>query len=168
MNDFRRLGLVEGKSRLVSVQPKGNQTIVRALLKGTPFEKLSAVKRPESIASGLLDPFPWDGDAALRGVRETNGLGVAVSDEEIAAAMKILASNTGIFAEASGAAGLAGVKKLREEGKLDKSDKVVVLVTASGLKESQTVTSRYFSADLDAPLVEPNFEDVRAAIERET
>ena len=59
---------------------------------------------------------------------------VAVSDEEIIDAIYELASKTGVFAEPAAAASFAGLKKYKEMHKLDKNDRVVVIITGSGLK----------------------------------
>jgi threonine synthase len=53
--------------------------------------------------------------------------------------MQDLARFEGVFAEPSGAAGLAGLKPLLEQGRLEPSDRVVVLVTGSGLKDIDAV-----------------------------
>jgi threonine synthase len=91
------------------------------------------------VASGLLDPFPWDGDAAIIGVRETKGAGVTANDDEIMKAVTDLAALEGVFSEPSGAAGLAGLRKALAEGLIDKNEITVVLVTGSGLKEPDKV-----------------------------
>jgi threonine synthase len=135
VRDFKEIGLVRNLPRLVCVQPKGNQALVRAIRNHRKFSGIVPEAHPKSVASGLLDPYPWDGDAAMEGVRETRGTGVAVSDEEIMGAVKDLAGHEGVFSEPSGAAGLAGLKRLKADGQVDGSDSVVVLVTGSGLKD---------------------------------
>jgi threonine synthase len=133
--DLRMLGLIGSLPRLVCVQPEGNQALVRAIQQHREFGEIVPEPYPKSVASGLLDPFPWDGDATMEGVRKTKGTGIAVSDEEIMGAVKDLAGYEGVFSEPSGAAGLAGLKKLKADGQMDGSDTVVVLVTGSGLKD---------------------------------
>jgi threonine synthase len=73
----------------------------------------------------------------IEGVKRTGGTAVSVSDEEILEAVRSLARYEGVFAEPSGAAALAGAKKLLEDGVIDENDKVVVLVTGSGLKDPE-------------------------------
>jgi threonine synthase len=84
-----------------------------------------------------MDPFPWDGDAALKAVKESHGTAVAVSNEEILEAQRLLAKTEGIFAEPSGVTSLAGLVKLVAAGGVEKSDSVVVEITGSGLKDPQ-------------------------------
>ena len=143
LRDLKELGLIRAYPRLIAVQPSGNQALVRAIQKGTPLEELVPESRPESVAGGLLDPYPWDGDAAIEGVKKTAGAGVSVSDREILQAVRGLAASEGIFAEPSGAAGLAGLERLLSEGGVDKDERVAVLVTGSGLKEPDRVIEMF-------------------------
>jgi threonine synthase len=137
--DFRKLGFVGKLPRLFPVQPDGNRALVRAIQGRRKFSQIVPEAFPKSVASGLLDPFPWDGDAAMTGVRETKGGGVTASDDEIMKAVKDLAASEGVFSEPSGAAGLAGLRKAIAEELVDKDDVAVVLVTGSGLKEPEKV-----------------------------
>lgn len=68
-------------------------------------------------------------------IRESNGLTVNVSDEEILEAQKLLGRTCGVFGEPAGVTGTAGVKKLCQQGVLGKEDTVVSVVTGNGLKD---------------------------------
>jgi threonine synthase len=135
LRDLRAVGLIEAYPRLVPVQPEGNSPLVRALKAGTPYDGIKAEPHPSTVASGLSDPFPWDADCSMEGVAKTGGLGESVSDGEIMQAVADLAKFEGVFAEPSGAAAVAGVRKLRQEGVIGRSDAVVALVTGTGLKD---------------------------------
>ncbi|MCD8240986.1 MAG: pyridoxal-phosphate dependent enzyme, partial [Lachnospiraceae bacterium] len=74
-------------------------------------------------------------DKALMAIRESNGLTVNVSDEEIMAAQKLLGSSCGVFGEPAGVTGTAGLKKLCEQGKIPADATVVSVVTGNGLKD---------------------------------
>jgi len=139
VNDFKQLGLIEELPKLVVVQPEGNQALVRAIRAHKKFSEIIPEAFPKSIASGLLDPFPWDGDAAMAGVRETKGAGVSASEAEIMRAVKDLAAYEGVFSEPSGAAGLAGLRRMLEQGTVNKNETAVVLVTGSGLKDPNVI-----------------------------
>ena len=143
LRDLKELDLIRAYPRIVAVQPAGNQALVRAIQKGTPLEKIVPEPYPESVAGGLLDPYPWDGDAAMEGVRSTNGAGVSVSDRDILRSVRELAAFEGIFAEPSGAAGLAGLEKLLAAGAIGREERVAVLVTGSGLKEPDRVMEMF-------------------------
>jgi threonine synthase len=137
--DFKELGLIDSMPRLVVVQSTGNAPIVRAYVAGRAGHDISPWEEPKTIATGLSDPYPWDGDAALQAVRETDGTCIAVPDKLILVAQKLLASKEGVFGEPSGVVGIAGFMTLLEKGVIGKTDCVVVPVTGSGLKETDVI-----------------------------
>jgi threonine synthase len=143
LQDLKELDLIRAYPRIVAVQPEGNQALVRAIQQGAHVDEIVPEPYPASIAGGLLDPYPWDGDAVLTGVRKTHGVGVSVSDQEILRSVRKLAAYEGIFAEPSGAAGLAGLERLLTEGIVERDDRVAVLVTGSGLKEPDRVIQMF-------------------------
>jgi len=143
LRDLRELDLIRDYPGIVAVQPTGNQALVGAIRKGASFDRIVPEPYPDSIAGGLLDPYPWDGDAAITGVRETHGGGVSVSDRDILRSVRELAAYEGMFAEPSGAAGLAGLEKMLFQGIIGKDDRVVVLVTGSGLKEPDRIIEMF-------------------------
>jgi threonine synthase len=67
-------------------------------------------------------------------LRESRGLAIAVSDEEIIQAQKEMARLEGIFAAPEGAATLAALPHLYGRGWIRPDEKVVLLNTGSGLK----------------------------------
>ncbi|MEM2237391.1 MAG: threonine synthase [Candidatus Caldarchaeum sp.] len=156
LRDLMRLGLIDQYPKIIPVQPSGNQPLVRAIKEGKRFAEITAEKHPRSIASGLLDPFPWDGDAAMEAVKTTRGWAEAVEEDEIRESVRQLAGLEGIFAEPSGAVGVAAAKKLLEQGFLDPSDEVVILVTGSGLKEPEKAASQ-----IELPLINPDLGELK-------
>jgi len=153
--DFRELGFINDLPHLVAIQSTGNAPFVRAWKeKAEPF-KIKPWDKPETIATGLEDPYPWDHDGGLKALNETNGKAEAVPDELILKAMKLLAKYEGIFAEPSGVVSLAGYMKLLEDGVIDKGDTAVILITGHGLKDPDIVKK----VSGDAPTIEPTLED---------
>jgi threonine synthase len=75
---------------------------------------------------------------ALRAIRESNGIGVAISDAEAARARDLLAKKEGIFAELSGALSFAGLQKAYASGAIASDARIAVVVTGHGLKEPET------------------------------
>ena len=158
--DFKELGFIDNLPRLAAIQSTGNPPFVRAWKeKAEPF-KIKPWPKPETIATGLEDPYPWDHDGGLKALQETKGVAEEVSDELILKAMKMLAKYEGIFAEPSGVASLAGYMKLLEEGVIDRGDTVVVLITGHGLKDPDIVKK----VSGDAPKIEPKLEDFERAL----
>src|SRR5579872_5915295 len=133
--DFYRLGLIDRMPRLIAVQAEGSPAIVRALESDGVIRECEA----RTIADGISVGLPRNGAMAVRHIRASGGSGVIVSDEAILAAEKELAGLTGVFAEPSGAACYAGLLRLLDEGKIAKDERVVLLVTGSGLKSIDAV-----------------------------
>jgi threonine synthase len=83
----------------------------------------------------LVVDAPRNAILALREVRASGGTGVIVSDEAIVTAIARLAAATGVFAEPAAAAVLAGLEVALEEGLVGRDERVVLLVTGTGLKD---------------------------------
>ncbi|MFQ6080072.1 MAG: threonine synthase [Candidatus Bathyarchaeia archaeon] len=157
--DFYKIGFTDSVPKLAAIQSTGCAPLVRAFKEGKgPFE-IEPWRHPHTVAGGLADVLPWDGDAALAALRN-GGTAEAVSDEEILEAQKLLASAEGIFAEPSGVASLAGLIKLLEEGVVGRDETVVVLITGSGLKDPEAVMKTFRGAPTIGPSIE-EFEKLR-------
>lgn len=133
--DLHRLGMIDRMPRLIAVQAAGSPAIVRALEGDGVVRQCPA----QTVADGISVGLPRNGAMAVRDIRASKGFGLTVSDEEILAAEKELARRTGVFAEPSGAASYAGLLRLLTEGKLARDERVVLLVTGSGLKSIDAV-----------------------------
>jgi threonine synthase len=132
--DLRQLGWIERAPMLTGVQAAGAAPLVAAV-------NGDGVIRPvagHTIADGINVGDPRDGTRALRAMRESQGGAIAVSDEEIIAAIPRLARATGVFAEPGAAAAFAGFIKLRESGVIQSDESVVLIITGSGLKDINT------------------------------
>jgi DNA-binding PadR family transcriptional regulator len=60
---------------------------------------------------------------------------VAVDERDVVDAVQLLARAEGIFAEPAAAASVAGMRSLIEEGEIERSERVVCIITGTGLKE---------------------------------
>jgi threonine synthase len=148
---FRELRLLKETSRLprlLGVQAEGARPIVDAFLAGGDVRPVAASTFADSIRVG--EPRNWR--KALRGIRESDGAALGVTDGEIADAMLSLGRNAGVFAEPAGATGFAGFLKARRAGLIGKDDTVVVLVTGSGLKDPESLSGRSSAADVEGTL----------------
>ena len=96
------------------------------------------VQRPETVACAIRigDPASWDKAVAAR--EESGGRIDAVTDDEILAAYRDLASIEGVFCEPASAASVAGVRKVAAAGRLDPDATVVAVLTGHGLKDPRT------------------------------
>jgi len=128
---------------------------VKAWLEGT--EEIEPII-PNTIADSISVGIPRDGIKALRAARESKGAYVAVSDGEILEAMRILGRDAAVFAEPAGATGFAGLLKMLHEAQIQLDERVVVLVTGNGLKDTETA----IKAAGKPHTIEPTIEAVRA------
>ncbi|WP_200962555.1 threonine synthase [Bosea sp. Root381] len=122
--------------KIVAVQAEGCAPIVKAFDEGAA--EVQPWGEPKTIASGISDPligYARDGTYTLRLVRESGGRAIAVSDDEIIQAMKVLAAGNGIFAEPTGASSLAAAQKLMARGEIRPGERVVCMVTGHGFKQ---------------------------------
>lgn len=131
--DLARAGLIERLPRLIAVQADGAAAIVQALRAGT--DSIRPVPDAASVADSLVVQAPRNAILCLKRIRESGGGGVAVSDEAILEAIPELARCTGVFAEPAAAASLAGLKTALATSLVDRDDRIVLLVTGTGLKD---------------------------------
>jgi threonine synthase len=143
-SELREVGLIEKVPRVIGVQAAGAAPLARAWAAGGESpqdlsgpEILAAVRPVEAvtIADSIQVGIPRNRVKAWRNVAECGGAFLAVPDEAIVEAIGLLARMAGIFAEPSGAAGLAGVLTALDQGLINNSEKIAVLVTGHGLKD---------------------------------
>lgn len=118
-------GEISSLPRMLGFEAEGSAAIV----KGAP------IVNPETIATAIRigNPASWQGAVAARD--ESQGVIDAVTDAEILAAYRMLASEEGIFCEPASAASIAGVLKLSHQGYFTASKTVVCVLTGNGLKD---------------------------------
>ena len=120
------------RPKVISVQAEGCAPIVKAYELGERHAE--TWQDAHTIAPGIRVPAAIADYLILDAVRDSGGTAIAVSDDEILAAMSEMARLEGIFAAPEGAATYAGYKKLLSAGRLDPAESVVLFQTGSGLK----------------------------------
>jgi threonine synthase len=131
--ELETLGLIGSRRpRMVAVQAAGCAPIVRAFAAGE--EESQRWENPETVASGLRVPKAFADREILKVLRASEGTAVAVEDDDILRAGWRLAGREGVFAAPEGAATVAGLERLRQEGWVDTKESVVLLNTGSGHK----------------------------------
>jgi threonine synthase len=98
------------------------------------------VESPDTFATAIRigNPASWDKAVAARD--ESGGAFNAVTDDEIAAAYSLLASEEGIFCEPASAASVAGLLKVKDQ--VPKGAKIVCILTGNGLKDPEAAIER--------------------------
>jgi threonine synthase len=144
--EYHRDGLSKRLPKMIGFQAEGAAPIVR----GRP------VKNPETIATAIRigNPASWRRAVAARD--ESGGLIDMVTDDEILAAYRLIASTEGIFCEPASAASVAGVLKAAGRGLFKKGDVVVCTLTGHGLKDPDTA----IKVSPQTHVVSPNMDEV--------
>lgn len=156
--EFAGLGLTDRVPELVGVQAEGCAPITRAFEGECELTPCEACTIADSIAAG--HPRNWR--KATKGIRASGGSMMTVTDDEILQAMAALGRETGLFAEPAGATAYAGLRKWVREGRLGLEETIVVLMTGSGLKDTESA----MKAAGRAIRVGTSIRDVESAIER--
>jgi threonine synthase len=133
--ELAELDFVESRPRLIAVQAEGSDAVVQAL----EGDGVIRAARGASVADSISVRLPHDGEAAVRAVRESGGVAIRVSDEEILAAIPAFARAVGVIAEPAAAAAYAGLRRAAREGRLAEAGIVIVLATGNGLKDIPVV-----------------------------
>jgi threonine synthase len=117
---------------MVIVQASGCAPLVRAFEEERDASEFW--EGAQTMAAGLRVPKALGDFLVLQAVRETEGAAVAVSDADIAEAMKLAARTDGLAMCPEGAATVAAVKQLRHSGWLQAKENVVLINTGTALK----------------------------------
>lgn len=126
-----KLGLITKLPKMIGVQAEGCQPIKTAWEKNSSVEPVEA----RTIADSIAVAVPRNPVKAIRAIRESNGMIIAVSDDEILSAMRIQGSKTGIFGEPAAVASFAGLIKASREKILGEHHSAIVINTGNGLKD---------------------------------
>ncbi|MBV8859641.1 MAG: threonine synthase [Acidobacteria bacterium] len=131
--EMEALGWIGSKRpRMVSVQSEGCAPIVRAFEEGKRFA--DEFENAATVASGLRVPKAVGDFLILDALRASNGAAVAVSDEELLAAVGEIGAAEGLFVAPEGAACLPALRKLIERGEVKRDERVVLFNTGAGVK----------------------------------
>jgi threonine synthase len=133
--ELKACGISDETPRMVGVQAEGAAPIARAFWKGS--DRIAPVQNPQTVASAIRIGNPASWKKALAALRESNGLVLTVSDDQITRARKALASKEGIFVEPASATPIAAMGEIG--GKLEKDALVVCVATGNGLKDQESI-----------------------------
>ena len=137
LGELIELGFTDKMPMMTGIQAQGSRPVVDAIENN--LNPLINQKDPETIATAIRIGAPVNAAKALTAIRATGGTAEAVTDEEILAMQRDLARKEGIGVEPASAASVAGIKKLLEEGRIDRDERIVCVVTGHLLKDPETV-----------------------------
>lgn len=124
------VGLIDRLPRIAVVQAAGAAPFARLFRDGGELIPVKAKTAATAIEIG--NPASWR--KALHEVRESKGVVLDVTDEEIADARAVIGRD-GVGCEPGSAVTLAGIKKLREQGVMGAEDDIVAVLTGHMLKD---------------------------------
>jgi threonine synthase len=140
--EMERLGWIGSRRpKMIAVQAAGCAPVVRAFVENEPRSRF--FENATTVAAGLRVPKPLGDFLVLDAVRASHGTAIAVTDEEMLDAGIQLASLEGIYAAPEGAACVAALGKLLANGFLQRSDRIVIYNTGSGLKYPEAYSTRF-------------------------
>ena len=125
------LGLADRLPRLAVVQAAGSAPFAQAWERGDDLVPVKA----QTVASAIRIGNPVSWRKARRELQACNGLALAVSDDEILEARRVIGRD-GLGCEPASAASLAGARALRRRGVMQPGDDVVCILTGHVLKDS--------------------------------
>jgi threonine synthase len=144
---MRDLGLIEKLPRIVVAQAEHANPLYRSFLKG--FKSFEPVKAQKTLASAIQIGDPVSIEKAIRVLKQFDGIVEQASEEELADAAA-LGDKTGMFNCPHTGVALAALIKLLKAGTIDKSERVVVISTAHGLKFIE-MKVKYHQKEMDFP-----------------
>jgi threonine synthase len=164
--DLLALGWIDKMPKIMGVQSTGSAYLYEAWKNGEDVltkPPIAAQTVADSISAGL----PRDRLKAMAAVKETGGAYIAVTDQEILAAIPALARGSGVFAEPAGATAYAGLLKAIEEDLVAADERIVVINTGNGLKDVAGAMKGVALTDTKAQHVKPDIEHLKRLLKPE-
>jgi threonine synthase len=122
---------------MIAAQPHGCAPIVEAFQKN--LSEITPVENPDTIAKSLAIGDPGDGQYVLKRLKQYNGFAEESNNNEILESILLLAKTEGIFTEPAGGVAVSVLKKMVDDGKIDKNDCTICYVTGNGLKTTEVM-----------------------------
>ena len=166
---LRELGLIDKYPRLVCAQAEQADPLYRSYKSG--FKKFEAIQAKKTLASAIQIGDPVSVKKAIKTLQVFDGIVEEATESELANAVG-RANLTGLFCCPHTGVALAVLEKLVNQGEISKSDRVVVVSTANGLKftdflhkyhtdKLEGISSEFAYAPIDLPA---DYEKVRETI----
>ena len=125
------------KIHMNCAQPHGCAPIVDAFKNNS--DDVIPVEHPDTVAKSLAIGDPGDGRYVLKRLKQYNGIAQESNNKETLDAILLLAKTEGIFTEPAGGVSVAVLKKMVEDGQIDKDETTVCYVTGNGLKATESI-----------------------------
>ena len=159
--EFVDIGLLDDcNTKITAAQGAGSAPIVDAIKKMEDF--ITPIEKPRTLAKSLAIGDPGDGTYALNTIRDSKGFAEDPTDQEIRDGIRLLAKSEGIYTEPAGGVSIAALKRLVDDGSIDRNESVVCYVTGNGLKTPEAISSQ-----LPKPIIiEPDIQSLTPILSR--
>ncbi len=144
--DAHKLGWIPQLPRIYGIQSQGASPLADAFGSG---ENTVQHLEPHTIADSIAVGNPRDAMKALRAARQSQGAIIAVPDEAILDAVQQLGQNIPVFVEPASATPLAVLKALLDRGDIQHTERIVLVMTGSGLKDIDSAANAITSTPIE-------------------
>jgi threonine synthase len=166
MKDALGLGWIDHPPRIFGIQSAGSDFLVQAFEDDEDVVTKAPISA-STVADSISADLPRDRVKAMAAVKETGGAYLRVSDDDILAAVPVMARGSGVFAEPAGAAAYAGLAAAVNRGLIGNDDRVLVLSTGSGLKDVASAMKAVETAGTHPMRIDPSLEALERAMGEE-
>jgi threonine synthase len=163
MKDAAALDWIWKSPRIYGIQAAGSDYMVQAFESGEDVLTKPAIAA-DTVADSISADLPRDRIKAMAAVKETGGAYIRVSDDEILAAIPLLARGSGVFAEPAGAAAYAGLVSAVDSGLVAPGERVAVLSTGNGLKDIASAMKAVTAAGTKPMHILPTLDALKDAL----
>ncbi len=134
--ELKSLGFIQKLPKMIGVQAENCSPIYKSFIRndGT-FEAATDYKK--TVAGGISDQligYEKDGEYTVRLIKESQGLALTLTEEEILTAWQDICKQEGLFVEPTAACSVGAVKKLVESNLISPQCSIVAIATGHGLK----------------------------------
>ncbi len=152
--EYNLLGLIDKLPQIIGVQAKGADPVVQSFHKNLGY--VEPISNPSTVCSAISVGDPLDGLLILRALKESKGDAISIEGNAALEAEKTLAKAQSTFVEPAAASTLAALQSMVRQGKIDKNEKIVLVLTGAGLKDPLAALKVLYSP----PVVEASFDEV--------
>jgi threonine synthase len=157
------VGWIDRVPRIFGVQSAGSDFLTQAFENGEDVLTKPPISA-STVADSISADLPRDRVKAMAAVTETGGAYLRVTDDEILAAIPVLARGSGVFAEPAAAAAHAGAIVAADRGLIGPDDDIVLLSTGSGLKDVPSAMRAVAAAGTEPLRIPPDIEALERAL----
>ena len=146
--ELKRAGIIDRLPRLVAVQSVSAPPLLEAFKSGA--NRVATLPYANSKISGINVPFT--GDHVLAAIRESGGMVIGVSDEDVFEMQYRIGVEEGIWVEPVSAAPLAALAELSDQGEIEPEEQIVCILSGAGFKDTHLAETQAQAVNQQTPI----------------